>query len=69
MGTIMRSSGRDGKIVCEPPCLVCLLRRPRLTDTVPMDSVTGRSKGMVSVWTKGTAPWRSGRRRHGSPRR
>ncbi|MGO9333497.1 MAG: hypothetical protein ACLQCU_05515 [Acidimicrobiales bacterium] len=56
LGTIIRKGGRNGKIVCTPESLDCLLNRPRMIGYDPMDYLTSWSNGGVAVWPKGTAP-------------
>jgi hypothetical protein len=56
LGTIIRKGGRNGKIVCTPPDLDCLLHRPSRLGYNLMDSLTGWCNTAVAVWPKGKAP-------------
>jgi hypothetical protein len=56
LGTIIREGGRRGTIVCTPPHLDCLLRRPSLLGYDAMDYLTAWSNTAVAVWPKGEAP-------------
>jgi hypothetical protein len=55
-GTIIRKGGRNGTIVCDPPSLECLVRRPRMMAYDPMDYLTRWSNGACCVWPPGEAP-------------
>jgi hypothetical protein len=56
IGTIVRTSGKGGRITCEPKNLEHLLRRPAILKMDPMDFLTGWSNGAVACWPRGNAP-------------